>query len=566
EEDPALVGNPSLLGPNPKIRNTSRGYGAAKGDLLWALDCNVWVGKGVLGRMVDKLCGMAADGGQARKYKFVHHLPLVVDVAEKHLSQDYPQARKTTAAEFSVLRGGGGRLEELFMSSSHAKFYTAINTVLVAPCIVGKSNMYRRSHLNHLTAGRSRRRPGIDCFSDNICEDHLIGDLLWKQRVPEEAAGERWGKHALVFGDLAVQPMAGTSVQDYIARRVRWLRVRKFTVTLATLVEPGTESFLCSLYGAYGVTSLPWCYDRFGIPPTWGSFMVFWVCSVAIWSMVDLTVYLKLHSAATIEPDQHESEDANGHEDDEEGDDGEEEQGEEEQDQEQDASQPPPLPAEGPPSTNARDDGWQPVWDASAGAFYFYNSISGETTWTNPRVPDAPTITTAATTSLQPPSGLGGHDRMEDGSPLPSSLSAAAPPRPYGGYDPSIHGDYDPTAPYAQEAASSHIPPSTSLSLSAPPPGGTAEQSEAYGATGTFNRFTGKWQAEGLGPELHNDENKTRRQMSAFFDVDAAANSHDGRSLKAERAGKRLSKKELKAFKEKRREKKEEKRRAWLRD
>lgn len=54
--------------------------------------------------------------------------------------------------------------------------------------------------------------------------------------------------------------------------------------------------------------------------------------------------------------------------------------------------------------------------------------------------------------------------------------------------------------------------------------------------------------------------------MNAFFDVDAAANSHDGRSLKAERSGKKLSKGELKTFKDKRKAKKEEKRRAWLRD
>lgn len=43
------------------------------------------------------------------------------------------------------------------------------------------------------------------------------------------------------------------------------------------------------------------------------------------------------------------------------------------------------------------------------------------------------------------------------------------------------------------------------------------------------------------------------RQMSAYFDVDAAAENHDGKSLKAERSGKKLSKKELKAFKDKRR-------------
>jgi hypothetical protein len=81
-----------------------------------------------------------------------------------------------------------------------------------------------------------------------------------------------------------------------------------------------------------------------------------------------------------------------------------------------------------------------------------------------------------------------------------------------------------------------------------------------------FNRFTGKFQQADMGPDMHNDENKSRRQLTAFFDVDAAANTHDGRSLKAERRGKTLNKKELKAYKDKRRDKKEEKRRAWLRD
>ncbi|KAF2456958.1 hypothetical protein BDY21DRAFT_346616 [Lineolata rhizophorae] len=88
---------------------------------------------------------------------------------------------------------------------------------------------------------------------------------------------------------------------------------------------------------------------------------------------------------------------------------------------------------------------------------------------------------------------------------------------------------------------------------------------EEYTATGTFNRFTGRWQG-GPGTEHFTEESRAKRQMNAFFDVDAAANSHDGRSLKAERAGRRLSKKELKAFRDKKKEKKEEKRRAWLRD
>jgi ceramide glucosyltransferase len=164
--------------------------------------------------------------------------------------------------------------------------------------------MFRRSHLNYLTATNASRDPGIDFFSDNICEDHLIGDLLWKSQVPEEEMGETWGKHALLFGDLAFQPMAGMSVKEYIARRVRWLRVRKFTVTLATFVEPGTEAFLCSCYGAYGATSLPWCNKQLGIPQTWGAFVGFFLLSVILWAVVDWAVYLKLHSASTLEADQ----------------------------------------------------------------------------------------------------------------------------------------------------------------------------------------------------------------------------------------------------------------------
>lgn len=87
-----------------------------------------------------------------------------------------------------------------------------------------------------------------------------------------------------------------------------------------------------------------------------------------------------------------------------------------------------------------------------------------------------------------------------------------------------------------------------------------------YSASAHFNRFTGKFQQAGVGPELHNDEHKSGRQMNAFFDVDASANSHDGRSLKAERRNKALTKKELKQFKTKRKEKKDQKRRAWLMD
>lgn len=327
EEDPLLQdGSGYTLGPNPKIRNMSRAYREAKGDIVWIIDCNVWVGKGVCGRMVDKLCGNGSNKG--KKYKFVHHLPLAVNVDpdEAVANEARPLLTNGNATRCSnlvteestmasMLREGGGRLEELFLSSSHAKMYTAISTVAIAPCIVGKSNMFRRSHLNYLTTpspdDSHPRNPGIDCVSEHLCEDHIIGDYLWKNEVREEKEiGERLGKHALVLGDFAFQPVANMSVKAYIARRVRWLRVRKFTVLAATLVEPATESIVCSLYGAIGLTTVvaELLQARGNILgsylQTWSAFLSIWLLSIAIWATVDWTLYLKLHSSMTVEVDE----------------------------------------------------------------------------------------------------------------------------------------------------------------------------------------------------------------------------------------------------------------------
>ncbi|KAK5058828.1 hypothetical protein LTR84_011092 [Exophiala bonariae] len=205
----------------------------------------------------------------------------------------------------------------------------------------------------------------------------------------------------------------------------------------------------------------------------------------------------------------------------------------------------PPLPKEAPPGQAQQDDGWDALWDEQAQAFYFFNRFTNTSQWDNPRIPEA------ATQQPPPP----GADNWTSARPDP------APTKRVGGYDPSIHGDYDPNADYAKVYETGSSTDTTGAGLP-----GSSSVADSYAATGSFNRFTGKWQRGDLNPDNFSDEQKSRRQMNAFFDVDAAANSHDGKSLRAERANKKLSKAELKAFKEKRREKKEEKRRAWLRD
>lgn len=310
------------LGPNPKIRNVSRAYREAKGDLIWVIDCNVWIPRATTGHMVDKIVGFGPDGRPTRPYKFAHQIPLVVDTTDststatdvQHLlSADAtaPDDLKPPGAHSRLTRvrnTGGGRLDEMFMATTHSKFYSAINTVGIAPCIVGKSNMFRKSHLENLTdpsqnadlpapRGGGEHPVGIDYFSDYICEDHLIGDLLWRSKMPG------FGNHGFVLGDFAIQPVDGMSVAAYAGRRVRWLRARKWTVLAATLVEPGVEPLLCCAYFSFAVTTLPWFHDALGAPQTWGAMLGIWLCAITLWMLVDRMVFKRLHSGGTIVPD-----------------------------------------------------------------------------------------------------------------------------------------------------------------------------------------------------------------------------------------------------------------------
>lgn len=229
----------------------------------------------------------------------------------------------------------------------------------------------------------------------------------------------------------------------------------------------------------------------------------------------------------------------------------------------------PPLPSE--PAPEPHDDGWDCHWDQGTQAWFFHNRYTNQTTWENPRVPTGDAVASASN-QPQPPSAPGAPEAP--GAPA-AAAGAAAPapagPPPAGGYNPAIHGDYDPNAWYAKQGGGGGGGDSTAGEAGGAQTDAAAllaDPAALYAATASFNRFTGSFQSldRDGGPGRHSDEAKSRRQMNAFFDVDAAANAHDGRSLKAERSGKKPTKAELKAFKEKRRAKKEEKRRAWLRD
>ncbi|KAI8075880.1 glycosyl transferase family 21-domain-containing protein [Gilbertella persicaria] len=204
--DSRLIIGDHQVGINPKINNMIESYRTAKYDIVWVLDSNVHIDKDTLGRSVDKLL-MPGIG-------LVHHLPIAVQPASY-----------------------AAQIEQTFLDTNHAKMYLAINAVGIASCVMGKSNLYRRSDLD--------RVGGLESFGKYMAEDNIIGEALWYQGL----------RHAM-SADTACQALGSISLKGYCGRRARWVRLRKYIVTAATLVEPMTESILCGLMGAYGFHAL----------------------------------------------------------------------------------------------------------------------------------------------------------------------------------------------------------------------------------------------------------------------------------------------------------------------
>lgn len=260
------------MGVNPKVNNLVRSYREAANDILWVLDSNVMVHPGTLSRSVDALLGppIPEVSELRKKISLVHHVPFAF------------------ATESRI----GSKLEEAFLNTNHAKMYLAINTVAIESCVVGKSNLYRRSDVERLTGSlkpavskdggaRQASDSGLRMFGQFLAEDNMIASALWH---------ELGTRHDLSC-DVACNVVGNMTLSDYVWRRVRWIRVRKHMVLTATLLEPFTEAFvLCTI----ACTSLNYL---FGIPP--------WITLILHFSFllyVDMDIYASLagHSLPTL--------------------------------------------------------------------------------------------------------------------------------------------------------------------------------------------------------------------------------------------------------------------------
>ncbi|EPQ28483.1 uncharacterized protein PFL1_03786 [Pseudozyma flocculosa PF-1] len=174
-----IVVGDEVAGVNPKINNLVRPYSQARHDILWVVDSQVWSPPGAMARAVDHLIrahdqprplptwlGRKPHGSRVG---LVHHVPL------------------------AVLPGTswGSQVERVFLSTTHAKMYLAINSLAIDSCVMGKSNMYRRSDLERVPdsffevgTGGSRGESGAigsDAFTrhegDATAEDDVDVDV-----------------------------------------------------------------------------------------------------------------------------------------------------------------------------------------------------------------------------------------------------------------------------------------------------------------------------------------------------------------------------------------------------
>ncbi|KAI0319745.1 hypothetical protein OF83DRAFT_1108748 [Amylostereum chailletii] len=206
------------------------------------------------------------------------------------------------------------------------------------------------------------------------------------------------------------------------------------------------------------------------------------------------------------------------------------------------ASSSTPTPAPAIPGVATSGD-WQAIWSPSHNAYYFYNSVTQQTTWENPIQPTASTDSAPEDSSSSPGAGPSS-DPKSSAPPAVAQMYALQEAAAAQGIDPSL----------------AYLDPS----LAGPSaPGGV------YNYTAKFNARTGAFTAmDGRDPSHLSEYERAKRMSQVYFDVGAWEQEVERRKAEEDAEGgkkrKRPSKKDLERFKEQKKQKKIAKT-AWLR-
>ncbi|OXG09990.1 ceramide glucosyltransferase [Cryptococcus neoformans Tu401-1] len=261
------------VGVNPKVNNLMTPFQEAKYDLLWILDSTCSVLPGTLGRSVEAFFSNTSSTASPYDPESSPLLSISDDVRKPPIAGEVGLVHQVPIA-VCYQKTWGSLIEQAYLNTTHAKMYLAINATSIDSCVVGKSCMYSRDNISHLTTPspslRSLPDPpsGLAGFGPFLAEDNMIGLSLWHELKL---------KHAMT-SDVVLDFIGSLSVRDYISRRVRWIRVRKKMTLAATLLEPLTESIISGLYGAWAISRL-----------LGGNILPLFLLHMAAWISVDLS-------------------------------------------------------------------------------------------------------------------------------------------------------------------------------------------------------------------------------------------------------------------------------------
>lgn len=194
-------------------------------------------------------------------------------------------------------------------------------------------------------------------------------------------------------------------------------------------------------------------------------------------------------SARRQDPEDSGHEDDAGHDDDADGEHDGEDEDDEDEAQAEHSQQPEPLQAQ--PQVAAADN-WQAIYSPAHGAYYFYNTVTHETTWTNPLQPTA----AEASSSNSPP------EASTSAAASTSTSTPAAVASLYALQEAAVAQGIDPSLAYLDP------------SLAGP----SAPGSDTF--TAKFNSRTGAFaRPDGRDPSHLSEFERAKRMSQAYFDV-----------------------------------------------
>ncbi|KAI8082914.1 uncharacterized protein BX664DRAFT_339399 [Halteromyces radiatus] len=207
------------------------------------------------------------------------------------------------------------------------------------------------------------------------------------------------------------------------------------------------------------------------------------------------------------------------------------------------------IEGDGSNNTASEEDinaAWTEAWDDQSQAYYWWNTITYESSWENPNE----STSTETTTQSQQVTTKNELDSVLDtiDTEVKAKLDGAEKSN-------NDQGMYDQYYQYNTSV------PTTSDHLGATDP---------YRFQAFFNTKTGRFQTAGdvaqRNPEQYTIEARGRRQMEHYFDVDAYQASRNQERQQQQGKKRTLSKKEIERFKRAKKEKKANRMRGWLMD